>query len=104
MLKRGGSLMHNIIHAHRIIFYLTNKNRYAGPNSLILTSTYYLIIRSPNSFTVPHHVQRIRSPSHIRVRFAAISILRFISDFYLPENEAAPSKTYLTATMVFATS
>ena len=49
--------MHNNIHAHDHIIYLTNKDGYTGPNSLILTSTYYLIIRLLNSFTVPHHVQ-----------------------------------------------
>ena len=66
-----------------IIFYLTDEDCYTGPNSLIVTSTYSLIIRSPNSFTEPHHVQCIRSLSHMRVRFAAIPILRSISDFYL---------------------
>ena len=60
--------------------------------ALILASSYYIIITRPptHSLTTPHHVQGIRSLSHIGVRFPSIST----HPSSLPINKAPSPKPY----------
>ena len=65
------------------MFYPTNKNCYTGPNSPCPHSCKYLLVSDKTVAESVYSTTPCSVKPNVRVRFAAISILRFISDFYL---------------------